>query len=200
MQTKGNIARYLTHPQVLIDADKEVQTWSLNDVGRSRVAHLAHHPKELQFTMRIITSSETKAIETAEPLADVLGLNLEIRPEMHENDRSATGFLPPEEFETVADQFFAKAEKSVRGWERAVDAQTRILQAVMACLSEHQQGDILFVGHGGVGTLLYCALLKLPINRKFDQGPGGGGNWFAFSLDDLTPLHDWRLMEDLVRP
>lgn len=36
-----------------------------------------------------------------------------------ENDRSSTGFLPPEEFEVVADAFFAQPGVSVRGWETA---------------------------------------------------------------------------------
>lgn len=31
---------------------------------------------------------------------------------MHENDRSATGFLPPPEFEAVANQFFANPHKA----------------------------------------------------------------------------------------
>jgi hypothetical protein len=34
---------------------------------------------------------------------------------MHENDRSATGFLPPPEFEAVADAFFVRPLESVRG-------------------------------------------------------------------------------------
>jgi hypothetical protein len=50
--------------------------------------------------------------------------------DLGENDRSATGFLPPEEFERVADEFFGSPEKSARGWERAGDAQVRIVRAV----------------------------------------------------------------------
>jgi hypothetical protein len=49
---------------------------------------------------------------------------------MHENDRSATGFLPPDEFETVANRLFAEPLVSIRGWERAIDAQLRIVREV----------------------------------------------------------------------
>ena len=42
---------------------------------------------------------------------------------LHENDRSATGYLPPNQFEAMADRFFAEPQASVLGWERAVDAQ-----------------------------------------------------------------------------
>ncbi|MDB6454048.1 histidine phosphatase family protein [Falsirhodobacter sp. 20TX0035] len=189
---------YLTHPQVLIDPQKEVRRWSLNAVGAARVAALAGRPGALSATRRIISSDETKAIETAQPLARALGVGLEVRPAMHENDRSATGFLPPAEFEAVADAFFAEPARSVRGWETAEAAQRRILAEVEGCLAGPQDGDVLFVGHGGVGTLLFCALSGLAIDRRHDQGPGGGGCWFEFDLQTRTPPRGWQPMEALT--
>ena len=50
-------------------------------------------------------------------------------PGIGENDRSATGFLPREEFWATADLFFAHPTESIRGWERAIDAQARIVAA-----------------------------------------------------------------------
>ncbi|WP_299502854.1 histidine phosphatase family protein [uncultured Roseobacter sp.] len=190
------IARYLSHPQVQIDPHKEIHLWSLNDTGAARVARLAQS-NALADTRRIVTSAEVKAVETARPLARALGCALEVRERMHENDRSATGFLPSQEFEQVADQFFAEPETSVRGWETARAAQSRIVSEVRACLRDHSEGDVLFVGHGGVGTLLYCHLAGLRIDRAHDQGPGGGGCYFAFSTVMGPPAHAWRPMEQL---
>ncbi|WP_299406503.1 histidine phosphatase family protein [uncultured Roseobacter sp.] len=190
------VARYLSHPQVQIDPQKEIQLWSLNDIGTARVARLAQS-NALATTRRIVTSAEVKAVETARLLADALGCALEVRERMHENDRSATGFLPPQEFEQVADQFFAEPETSVRGWETARAAQSRIVFEVRACLRDHGEGDVLFVGHGGVGTLLYCHLAGLAIDRAHDQGPGGGGCYFAFPTEMGPPAHPWRPMEQL---
>lgn len=190
--------RYLTHPQVVVDPLTEVRKWSLNAVGTARVSALAARLGRLANTRRVICSDETKALETAMPLAFILGTKIEVRPLMHENDRSATGFLPPHEFEAVADQFFAEPTKSVRGWETAESAQRRIVAEVDAALDGRQNGDILFVGHGGVGTLLFCALSGNAIDRRFDQGPGGGGCWFQFDLHDRRPPHGWRPMEDLM--
>lgn len=190
--------RYLTHPQVLIDPGTDVRRWSLAPAGMARVAALARAPGALSRSRRVISSDETKALETAGPLARALGLRPEIRPQMHENDRGATGFLPPAEFETVADQFFARPGLRVRGWESAEDAQRRILAEVEACLAGPQEGDILFVGHGAVGTLLFCALSGCLIDRRHDQGPGGGGNWFAFDAENRRPDGGWRPMERLM--
>ena len=191
--------RYLTHPQVLIDPAKEITDWSLNGVGTARVTALARQLGSLSATKRVISSAETKALETARPLATALGVSLEIRPRMHENDRSSTGFLPPEEFEKVADAFFANPSQSVRGWETAQDAQRRIVSEVELCLGDGVTGDVLFVGHGGVGTLLFCALTGATIDRLHDQGPGGGGCWFQFDSTDRRPPRPWQVMERLAQ-
>lgn len=186
---------YLTHPQVVIDPAVPVPRWGLSDVGRSRTHAFAAMPAVARYT-RIISSNETKAIETAGIIAAVLGIAVEVLPEFHENDRSATGFLPPPEFEQVANQFFATPHKSVRGWERAIDAQARIVGAVTAALHhDDRKQPTLFVGHGGVGTLLWCHCAGVPIVRLRDQPPGGG-NWYAFSLAPLSVGGPYRPMEE----
>lgn len=196
-----SIVRYLSHPQVLVDPNKDVPKWSLNEIGKSRVEALVEriiNDGILVGTKHIISSAEIKAIETAQPIADVLGCKLTVRPLMHENDRSATGFLKPDEFEKVADQFFTHPDISARGWETAKAAQARILEQVNKNISDNDNGDVLFVGHGGVGTLLYCALSGNKIDRQFDQGPGGGGNYFAFDIKTRKALHGWQIMEKLT--
>jgi broad specificity phosphatase PhoE len=183
-------AYYITHPQVRIDPDVAVPDWGLSDLGRARAHKMLGQPW-VSSIRRIVSSAERKAIETAEILGRPLDITPEIRARMHENDRSATGFLPPPEFEAVADQFFAHPETSVRGWERAIDAQARIRAEVDEVLGHHGAGDIAFVGHGGVGTLLLLSLTGGPISRSADQ-PGGGGNVFAFTLPGLKLRHGWR--------
>ncbi len=186
------IVRYLTHPQVRIDPSVPIPQWGLNKLGKARVAHLIAS-NALHGTRRILSSDEVKAIETAEPIADALGLPLEILPNSFENDRSATGFLPPEEFEAAADAFFAYPDTSIRGWETARAAQTRIIHAVTTALNASTK-DTLIVGHGGVGTLLWCALQGVPISRDYDQGTAGG-NIFVFPSNMRKPLSGWTPME-----
>lgn len=191
------IGRYLTHPQVVIDPDISVQNWGLNEIGRARVDRLIASGK-LRGTTHIVSSAEQKARDTAVPIAKALAATLEIRPDTHENDRSATGYLPREAFEATADAFFAKPDRSVRGWETARAAQTRIVREVEAALSAHATGDILIVGHGAVGTLLYCHFANVPISRKLDQFDqfDGGGSIFTFDIETRTALSHWAKMED----
>jgi broad specificity phosphatase PhoE len=194
MHSLEPVFRYLTHPQVHIDPKIPIPSWELSDLGRSRVDSLAQSGW-LGGTKHIIASIEAKATQTGKILATSLGIGVSVRPGMHENDRSATGFLQPKEFEATANQFFEHPTKSVRGWETAVRAQVRIVTAVEAALSDiHGDGDVLFVGHGAVGTLLYCHYARLAISRKHDQ-PTGGGSYFSVRLKGREVLHSWRAME-----
>jgi broad specificity phosphatase PhoE len=190
-----SLVRYLTHPQVNIDPAVPVPSWGLSEIGRARTEAVAS-TRQLSRTTQIVSSGERKAIETAEIIAAKLNVDVEVREAMHENDRSATGFLVPDEFQAVANQFFAQPQISVRGWERAVDAQLRIVREVEHVLARNRPGDVLFVGHGGVGTLLYCHYSGLAIDRTYDQ-PAGGGYFFSFAKDDRRVQHSWYLLEDL---
>lgn len=135
-------------------------------------------------------STETKAIEGAGILAAAHALPVAVHPGLDENDRSATGFLPPEEFQRLADLFFAHPDESVRGWERAVDAQQRVVAAFEAISAAPAAGDVAIVAHGGIGTLLYCHLAGLAISRQYDQ-PTQGHYW-SYDRRSKSLLHAWR--------
>jgi broad specificity phosphatase PhoE len=186
---------YLSHPQVRIDPAVPVPCWGLSDVGRARAVALAAQPWIRRFG-RVISSDETKAVETADLLAAALGCRTEVFASLHENDRTATGFLPPPEFEAVADRFFRHPDDSIRGWERAADAQARIIGGVARALADDPDTPAIITGHGGVGTLLWCHCAGRPIDRSHDQKGGGGGNHYLFDLRNRIVLYGWRPMEE----
>ena len=180
---------FITHPEVVIDPATPVDRWHLAAPGIARMRAFAGSPV-LAHVGAIWASGETKAIEAAGILAGALGLGIAVDAALGENDRSATGFLAPAEFERMADAFFAAPERSVGGWERAVDAQARVRAAVAAIAAVHRDGDLAIVAHGAVGTLLFCALSGHAISRTFDQ-PFQGHYWTA-ALPDLRPVHGWQ--------
>jgi len=134
-----------------------------------------------------VGATERKASQSAAHLAKHLSLPINEAADLGENDRSSTGYMPAREFERLADAFFAEPHQSVRGWERAVDAQARVVGAATK-ISAATQGlaAVAIISHGAVGTLLYCHLLQQPISRRFDQPPNGGGNYFSYSLSPPT--------------
>lgn len=193
-------ALYLTHPQVRMDPAVPVPLWGLSEEGRQRADAFAARRIVPAGTF-VFSSRETKALELAEVVAAQAGTPVLADHQMGENDRTATGFLPPAFFEETADRFFAHPEESVDGWERAVDAQTRIVETVFSALKGMPPDTpVIFCGHGAVGTLLKCHLGKRRIARSEDQsrhGHRGGGNGFLFDPASGTLKTEWMPMEEL---
>jgi broad specificity phosphatase PhoE len=189
------IVHFITHPEVSIDAAVPVPDWPLSPVG-SRRMQVAMRQPWLAAVRSVFCSAERKAMDAAAVVANHLGLRRIVVEALGENDRSATGYLPKGEFEAVADAFFAQPDDSVRGWERARDAQHRIVDAVERAISlSVADGDVAIVSHGGVGTLFLCHLKGVAISRSEDQPGEGGGNFFSFDAADRHLLSEWRPIE-----
>ncbi|MEM9756464.1 MAG: histidine phosphatase family protein, partial [Pseudomonadota bacterium] len=182
-----------THAEVTIDPDVPVPDWGLNPVGQARHAAFAER-SEVGGVTSIYCSTERKAVDGAAPVAGRLSLEPRHRKDLGENDRSATGYLPPAIFWPVVDRFFAEPTKSVLGWERAIDAHTRITRAVTRAADEAPEGDVLVVSHGGVATLLRCQLKDVPITKKEGAPHPGGGCWFVFARTMDGPPSEWNVI------
>lgn len=190
-----SLFRYISHADVIKDPDVPVPRWGLNPVGRQRVEALADQDW-LGRIGRLVSSDETKAVETATILAERWDLVVEIRPETGETDRSATGYVTEERHTELAARYFAAPTESADGWERAVDSQRRVVEALADLVGEspdpsEQPGrpDVAVVGHGGVGTLLWSHLAGRPIAQADDQ-PHQGHYW-TFDRSTGVMLHRW---------
>ncbi len=180
---------FITHPDVEVDPKKEITDWGLSEEGRRRATVFARS-KVLASASHVWSSAERKARETAAILSEPKNLPVTVDPRLGENDRSATGFLPPPAFEAAADAFFADPKTSFWGWERAADAQARIEVAVHRIVAGHEGRDLAIVSHGAVGTLLWCSLRGVPIDRSHDQ-PSQGHYWTA-DMTTLCPDAGWQ--------
>lgn len=193
-------ALYLTHPQVRMDPNVPVPLWPLSEEGRARAEQFVAR-RTVPEDALVFSSREAKALELAELVAAAAGTPVLADHLMGENDRSATGFLPPSLFEQTADAFFAHPEQSIEGWERAIDAQSRIVETIGLALGAVREGTpVVFCGHGAVGTLLKCHLGGRAIARSEDQsrhGHRGGGNGFVFEIASRTLIGDWVAMEEI---
>jgi broad specificity phosphatase PhoE len=196
MKSQGmSTVYFITHPDVVIDPAIPVAQWPLSQRGRMRMLKMA----ENQCVPRVVSiycSTEQKAMDGAAIISEALRIPYTTISELGENDRSATGYLSESEFDAVVDEFFRRPEESVRGWERAVDAQRRIVAATRAVLKvKPVDGDVAIVAHGGTGTLLLCHLSGVPISRDQDQPRTNGGNYFAFDLMTFRLVHGWRSID-----
>jgi broad specificity phosphatase PhoE len=64
------------------------------------------------------------------------------------------------------------------------------------CRKPLERVDIAIVGHGGTGTLLYCHLARVAIDRRYDQPATNGGNWFTFDRGSRKlPCDAWQSID-----
>jgi broad specificity phosphatase PhoE len=186
---------FVTHANVEMDPATPVPQWKLSPAGIHRHEAFNGSPW-VSAVSSIYCSDERKAVDGAEILGKHLRIPFEIVHSLHENDRSATGYLPPAEFDTVVGEFFANPQQSVRGWERAVDAQDRIHAALAGIVARDRTGgDIAIVSHGGVGALLLCKLSGAPISRANEQPGTGGGNFFVIDRSSLSIVKRWSAID-----
>lgn len=187
---------FLTHPQVVIDPAVPVPRWPLSEVGRRRARLFADSLAGGQVTA-VWSSSEQKALDGGAIIAERLGVQHRIDPELGENDRSATGYIAPPEFWEVVAEFFGKPDESVRGWETARHAQARIVTAMQRLArDEPTRGDIVVVAHGGVGELLMAHLQGVPIGQHGRPQHPGGGCWIEIDKETLCVLTGWSNVPD----
>jgi len=183
---------FITHPDVQIDASVAITECPLSPRGRDRMRALLAKPW-VPGLVALWSSTERKAVDGAEILAGAIAATPRQLAALGENDRSATGYLPKAKFEATADAFFANPHHSIRGWERAIDAQTRIVAAIRSVIAQAAPyGDVAIVSHGAVGALLLCHLKRCRISRAEDQPPTNGGNFFCFDMTTEALKHGWQ--------
>ena len=176
---------YITHPEVIIDPAIPVPQWTLSALGAERMRLFSRDPA-LAAAKSIWCSTQTKAQVGAGILSEALSLPVFELEALGENDRTSTGYVAPPRFWELVDAFFSNPDDSVEGWETARHAQARTMLAIEQVITNAPDGDILIVGHGGVGRLALASLKGEPIERSVEQP--GQGSWFSFDRRTLR-LH-----------
>lgn len=190
-----NAIIFITHPEVVIDPTVPVPRWPLSPTGRARVESFAQALAGRPVAA-VWSSDEQKALDGAAILAERLGAPHHVDEGLGENDRSATGYIAPPEFWDVVDQFFARPDESVRGWETARHAQDRIVSAMGGVDTGSPAGVVLVVSHGGVGALLTAHLQGATIGTEDRPGHSGGGCYLVLDRGPIGLRATWRAVED----
>jgi broad specificity phosphatase PhoE len=187
---------FITHPEVVIDPHQPITEWPLNPIGRARMERFVDLLAGRNATA-VYASTERKATDGAAIVAERLGLPYRMHEDLGENDRSSTGFIAPPEFWDVVREFFGRPHESIRGWERAIDTQTRIVNAVSRILREDEtSGDMVIVSHGAVGCLLTAHLQAVEIGQESRPRHPGGGCFIVIDRESFSLTQDWRAIED----
>jgi broad specificity phosphatase PhoE len=141
------------HSLPKIIPSQPARTWKLSTEGRLRCRPLAEELTEHAPDL-IFCSTEIKAIQTGQDVADYLNIPCDIVDDLHEHDRRNVPFFEnPEEFQASIAGFFAQPDELIFGMETADDAYSRFSQALDTILQKHPNRNIAIVAHGTVITL-----------------------------------------------
>ena len=140
------------HSQPDIVPNVSAKEWHLSPTGQARCNPLAE--KLTAFSPDVFFSStEPKAIETAQLAAEQMNVSSSIVQGLHEHDRTGVGYLAREQFESSVKNFFGTPDRLVFGNETANQAFERFSQAVKTIELENPDKHIVIVAHGTVISL-----------------------------------------------
>jgi probable phosphoglycerate mutase len=121
----------------------------------------------------VVSSPMKRAIETAAPVADALGLAVEVVPQLVEYDAATDHYIPAEELRATGDErWLAMVEGRWEdfGGERPDIFQARIVACVDALIERFAGQRVATVCHGGVINVYLGSLLELARPLWFEPG------------------------------
>ena len=157
------------HPVRIEDADGPADP-ELSDLGWDQARRLADWYAKEQIDA-VYSSPLRRAIQTAGPLADALGLEAVIDDELAEFDRDAHFYIHYEELKANKDPRFQQMVEGRWGEDEEVDPDTFrqvIVTAVERLIDAHPGQRIAAVCHGGVVNAYFSHLLKLDFPLFFE--------------------------------
>jgi broad specificity phosphatase PhoE len=179
---------FIKHARPDIQALIPANGWHLSESGRQDCQSIINQLADQEFK-RIFSSSEPKAVETAEIIASGLSLPFEIQPGLHEHDRSNTPYFKSKtDFENQVKDFFNNPASLVMGKETALQVFLRFKQAIDQVIVTNAHQNIAVVSHGTVITLLVSYYNRIePFNF-----------WHSLALPSITVLQlpDFNLIPD----
>ncbi|WP_428938270.1 histidine phosphatase family protein [Fontivita pretiosa] len=142
----------IKHASPLVVPGEPAHRWRLSEQGRAACVPLAEALRNHAPAV-IVSSTEPKAVETAELVAAHLAIPHETASDLHEHDRSNVPHMRSGEFISMMELMFRKPDQLVLGRETARQAQQRFSRAVESVINRHKDRDLAIVSHGTVIAL-----------------------------------------------
>lgn len=137
----------------------------LDEVGRLQARAIARRLSSHPIAA-IYSSPLLRAVQTAEPLADALGLEVQKEGQLIDINYGDWQGLSPEEVSRRYPELYRKwlsAPHVIRipGGESLEEVRRRVVQALMRIIEKHRGREIAIVGHQVVNKVMLCAVLGL---------------------------------------
>ena len=212
------------HADAQPDADEVVMgdydAQALSALGRRQAEALAVRMRQIAPTA-IYSSPIGRAIQTAQPTADALGLTIQIEPDLHEVELGAIGGELPAEADSAAVSELLRSRlreiaaialtsgkwASIPGSEPSAQLRQRVVDAVARIAERHAGQRVLVVSHGGAINAWFAGLLGIErdyffpaANTSISMARVKGERRLLMALNDISHLREAGVFEESVRP
>lgn len=179
---------YITHPSVNIDKNVLPQFWDLSEKGFIEAEKLMdeYFWKDVKA---IYSSVEPKAYSVARIASDKFKIPHQAFKELGEADRSATPFLPIDEYMQAIKYSYEHPDGNHLGWESHNSMMKRNATKLEEIMKSHHDETIAIIGHGGAGTTVKCFIKSIEPN--FAEDPQKTGCYFIADWDKRMIIQDW---------
>lgn len=139
----------------------------LSDAGHEQAQHLARYLA--QETLHAIYSSPMRrARQTAEPLADLVGLSISTVDDVAEYDRTANEYIPIEELKAANDPRYHETINGEWNSEESYEEfSARVRRGIESLIEAHSGETVVVVCHGGVINEYLSRVLGLTTGKFF---------------------------------
>ena len=153
-----NTFYFLRHAKTIVDENRKVSEWVISEEGKMNAVRIANKVFRQAFDY-IYSSSEKKALQTAEPFAKKYDLKIIQCFEFRELDRDRGGFLEMDKYLENVELTFKNRERIYDNWETGSSALQRFYKKYQEIDKEHENKKILIVSHGLILNLFFAYIL-----------------------------------------
>lgn len=145
----------------------------LTPEGKQMAHFFAEAHRSMPWT-DVYVSPMKRAIATAKPLCDALGLTMQIRDGLREISYGAWEDQEPDYVRQHYDQDFLRwqtdpAWNPPTGGETAIQIAARALPVITEIESKYKSGNVLVVSHKATIRIIICSLLGIDVGRYRDR-------------------------------
>lgn len=139
----------------------------LSPEGFAQAEHLARW-LATETISAVYSSPMRRAVETARPVAEALGLEPVLESSLSEWDRNAAEYVPVEELKRNNDpRWQALVRGEWEGDESPEEFSSRVRRSIDTIVESHPSATVAVVCHGGVINDYLAGILSLATNRFF---------------------------------
>ena len=152
----------IKHSEPAVDLELPPSKWQLSGRGKQRAGLLGDYLADLGVSA-LYSSSEAKAVETADIIGAAIGLPVDVVHDLREHDRASTPVIDAEKWRSLVIEAIRKQDEQIYGAEPVSTARKRFGRAVERLMKPHERYDktVAVVSHGTVISTFAAALLEI---------------------------------------